>query len=59
MSYRRIEDLPPKEVAGFDSHQKETFRKSYNHAHASGTDGLSAVKVAKAAALKVAPTRKR
>ena len=59
MSYRRLEDLPAKEVAGFDAHQKETFRKTYNHAYASGANTLSAATLAKAAALKVAPTRKR
>ena len=59
MSYRRIEDLPAKDVAGFDAHQKETFRKAYNNAYASGANTLSAATLAKAAALKVAPTRKR
>ena len=59
MSYRRIEDLPPREVAGMDPHQKETFRKVYNNAHASGADTMSALAVAKAAALKVTPTRRR
>ena len=59
MSYRRIEDLPHKEVAGFDTHQKEAFRKAYNHAHASGADPRSAATLAKAAALKVTPTRRR
>jgi cation transport regulator ChaB len=59
MSYRRIEDLPAKEVAGLDAHQKETFRRAYNHAYASGAGTLSAATLAKTAALKVAPTRKR
>jgi len=59
VSYRRIEDLPQREVAGFDTHQKEAFRKAYNHAHASGADSISAINAAKAAALKVTPTRRR
>ena len=59
MSFRRIEDLPTKHVAGFDTHQKEVFRKVYNHAHASGADSISAINAAKAAALKVTPTRRR
>ena len=59
MSFRRIQDLPQKDVAGFDTHQKEVFRKVYNHAHASGADSLSAINAARAAALKITPTRRR
>jgi len=59
MTYRRIEDLPQKLVDGLDRHQKETFRKVYNNAHASGADSLSAINAAKAAALKVTPARRR